>query len=161
MDINQLTVYAAEFLKKNYHLSLHIPITRNNRLRSTHGRFVIRNNKAYKIELAGYLLDYGSYEAIIGVLKHECIHYALFLQKADFKDGEHAFENELKKYQAPGTNTMIVGKYYLFQCRQCKKVSKTTIKKVKTHSQQYRTKCCNANIVLLREAIYDGSESTI
>ena len=112
----ELTKIAQVFLKIHYGLGLDIPIKRNNRLRSTHGRFIINNynHTPLRIEIAGKTLDYGTDEVIISILKHECIHYALFVQGRAYRDGHPEFEAELRKHNAPSTNTLKIGLYYLF-----------------------------------------------
>jgi len=72
MNLSQLIKVAEDFLQTAYQLQLKIPIERNNRLRTTQGRYVIKHDQTpLKIELSGNTLDYGTEEAIIGVLKHE------------------------------------------------------------------------------------------
>jgi SprT-like protein len=158
MRVEELVSIANDFLQKNYRLTFNIPIKRNNRLRSSHGRFVMKNNQAQRLELAGYLLDYGARDAIIGVLKHECIHYALFEKGMDYRDGSPVFEAELKKHHAPKTRTQKIGKYYLLKCRTCEKVISTRKKRVCDRPDQYRTSCCGATFMMVGERIFDGAE---
>lgn len=154
----ELTRLAKKFLFEHYGIRLAIPVQRNNRLRSTHGRFIIKNNRPEAIELAGYLLTFGARSVIIGVLKHECIHYALYVQGRDHRDGSIPFERELEKHDAPKTRTLKVGRYYSFTCDGCGKATSTRKKRVVTSSTQYRTVCCHSKLTVHGEKVYDGTE---
>lgn len=154
----ELTQIAKEFLKENYGLQLTIPIKRNNRLRSTHGRFIIRHDQTpLQIEIAGKTIDYGTTDAIIGVLKHECIHFALHMQGKPSRDGHPYFEAELHKHGAPSTNTMIIGKHYIFTCNKCGREYESRRKQLVNTPSKYRTKCCKAKLTVIGERIYDGT----
>lgn len=160
-SIQFLTNYAKEFLQQNFDMDLSIPIIQNNRLRSTLGRYVMtRSGKPLQIELSGRLLQYGTKDAIIGVLKHECIHYAFHIQGKNMHDGDPIFETTLKRYNAPSTKTLKVGKYYLFQCKQCKKIGETNIKRLVSKPHEYRSICCHSGIEIIGERIYRGENNT-
>lgn len=159
MTEEELFKKAATFLQENYGVSLHIPIKRNNRLRSTLGRFVLSsNNQPLRIELAGNTLDYGTEDAIIGILKHECIHYVFHMKGESGSDGHPSFEAELKKHDAPSTKTSKIGKYYIFTCNACGKKSETRLKRLKRFPHKYRTGCCSSKLTVIGERIYDGME---
>lgn len=162
MNISQLTNIAEQFLQSAYQLPLNIPIERNNRLRTTQGRYVIKHDQTpVKIELSGNTLDYGTKEAIIGVLKHECIHYALHKLKKPYKDGTIYFERELKKHAAPTTGTCYIGKTYTFTCNACGQLSETRRKQLTKTPNKYRTTCCKAKLTLVGEKFYNGSDKPI
>src|SRR5690625_4133127 len=56
---DELTQIADQFLQKNYGVTLDIPIKRNNRLRTTLGRYVVsHDDKPLRIEIAGNTLRY-------------------------------------------------------------------------------------------------------
>src|SRR5699024_5373840 len=98
MTEEQLTHYAKHFLLENFQLSLRIPIKRNNRLRSSYGRFVYnKQREPLRIEIAGLMFDYATKEVMYNVLRHECIHYALFILGKPHRDGEAYFEAVLKQ----------------------------------------------------------------
>lgn len=158
MDIKELTQIAKDFLRDAYGLKLTIPLKRNNRLRTTQGRYVMKYNYTpVRIELSGYTLDYGTEEAIIGVLKHECIHYALHQLGKPYKDGTAVFEAELKKHGAPTTGTCFIGKLYTFTCNECGQIGETRRKQLTLTPEKYRTTCCQATLTWLGEKIYNGS----
>lgn len=148
---------ANHFLRNNFNMRLNIPIERNNRLRSTLGRYVISHNgDPLRIELSGNVLTYGSKETIIGILKHECIHYAFHVLGKEMHDGDLEFELALKRYNAPSTNTIKVGKFYTYKCKHCKAIGETSIKRLVNHSNDYRTSCCKAPLQMIGEVIYQG-----
>lgn len=149
--------YATKFLRENFNIKLSIPIVRNNRLRTTLGRYVMTNKgEPLKIDLSGSLLKYGTKESILGVLKHECIHYAFHIQGKNFRDGDPVFEATLQKFNAPSTKTLKVGKFYVFQCNKCNKESETKLKRLVHKPHEYRSVCCYGKIKVIGERIYRG-----
>lgn len=153
----ELTQFATQFLRTNFHIDLTIPIVRNNRLRSSYGRYVMTNKQhPVRIEIAGKTLDYGTVEAIKGIIKHECIHYALHMQGQSMRDGHPVFEETLRQYNAPSTNTMKIGLFYLFRCEICARTYETNRKQISKTPKKYRTKCCNGNITIMEIRKYDG-----
>ena len=120
MKIEELKVIANEFLNEHYGMEMEIPLERNNRLKRALGRFRhINGGRALNIDLAGFLLDNGTTEDIVGTLKHELIHYALFSKELPYKDGHPYFENELLKHGAPATRTNYVPqkrRYHRYEC---------------------------------------------
>lgn len=148
---------ANTFLLENYQMPLQIPIERNNRLRASLGRFVYQKlDEPVKIDLAGFLLDYGANAIIVDVLKHECIHYALFQKGLPHEDGHPYFEEELKKYGVSSTYTKKVGVYTLYECKKCKKVGETKNNRLVKKPSNYRTVCCHGKIEIIGDKVYDG-----
>lgn len=153
----ELTKYAERFLKDNFNIDLLIPIKRNNRLRTSLGRYVMDNaSNPIRIELSGKLLTYGKESTIIGVLKHECIHYAYHVQGKDMRDGHPQFEKALQQFNAPSTESLKVGKFYTFECVGCKKRGETQLKRLAFKPEDYRTHCCQEKLRIVRETIYRG-----
>lgn len=158
MEAERLTKLATDFLHRHYEIALNIPIMRNNRLRTTQGRYVTkRDNTPLRMEISGQTLDYGTDDAILGIIKHECIHYALHQLKQPYKDGTALFESELRKHNAPSTRTMLIGKLYTFTCNQCGTIGETRRKQLMKTPEKYRTTCCQAKLTWTGERIYDGS----
>lgn len=117
----ELVGSATAFLKECYDIDLQIPIKVNKRLITSLGRFRYYKSESKKrplsIELSGKLLEYGTADQIISTLKHECIHYALYMLDKPHKDGQPTFENELKKHSACSTGTQKVSiKTYVYTC---------------------------------------------
>ncbi|MCA1025717.1 SprT-like domain-containing protein [Cytobacillus kochii] len=158
MIVEELTDYAQNFLEEKYGMSLDIPIVINKRLRSTLGSFILTKDKPHEIEMAGFLIEYGADDVIYDTLRHELIHYALFMQGRQYRDGTLEFENELRKHNVGSTKTVFVGKVYKFICEACLGEYESLKKSIVTSPKKYRTKCCKANIVPRGEVAYNGLE---
>lgn len=111
MTVNEMVEFAKEFLRNEYGLDLEIPIKVNNRLSRSNGRFLTikqvstNRSRAHSIEISGKILKYDTKDFVLGTLKHELVHYALFRKGAPYRDGDTYFENELKRVGAPSTMT--------------------------------------------------------
>lgn len=108
MSQQEIEKYCREFLKDNYNLELSIPVKINPRLSSTLGRFVHYDGwgSPLHLEFSKKFLTSGKDKDIIDVLRHECIHYALYVLKKPFIDGEKYFEDELIKHGVPSTDVI-------------------------------------------------------
>jgi len=158
MNMEDVNIFAKQFLKRHYNIELTIPIKRNNRLRTTQGRYVTKQDGTpVHIDVSGQTLEYGSKEAIKGVIKHECIHFALHQLGKPYKDGSRLFEAELAKHQAPSTRTIQIGKLFTFTCNNCGKSGETRRKQLVKTPARYRTACCGSTLTVTGEKIYDGS----
>ena len=157
LSLDELRDYASYFLERNYNVTLEIPITQNNRLTRSLGRYIHTIAGEPKgIQLSGRLLRYGTNNVIIDVLKHELIHYALHILGKPYKDGQPYFENELRKHGSPSTNTKRVGIYYVIQCTRCENKSLTKTKSVIKNIKNYRSRCCHSDLIHVGNVIYDG-----
>lgn len=155
MTLEELTNYAKDFLEKNYDLPLNIPIQRNNRLRSSYGRFVYNQDaNPLRIEIAGLMFDYASDDIIYNVLRHECIHYALFVLGKAYQDGADDFEAALIAHDAAASNTLKIGKFYSYHCMICQQVYETRVKQVAKTPHKYRSNCCHGKVKVMGEKIY-------
>lgn len=115
--LNDIRKYARMFLKEEYNIDLNIPVELNGRLSLSLGRFTHTSKKAIKMDFSKNLVKYYDMEEILGTIKHECIHYALFLKNKPFDDGDEYFEKELKKHGAPSTHTGAYhGKLHEYKC---------------------------------------------
>src|SRR5690625_4692236 len=153
----ELTKYARSFLFTNFNIKLEIPIKRNNRLRSTLGRYVLSSTgKPLRIELSGNILTYGTKPTILGVLRHECIHYAFHILGKNMRDGSEEFELALQQFNAPSTETLKVGKYFVYECKNCKTTGETRLRRLVDFPNDYRTNCCRGKINIIGEKIYRG-----
>ncbi|AYP68141.1 SprT-like family protein [Bacillus phage vB_BcoS-136] len=99
----QLKMYAEKWLMDNYGMKLTVPLKLNGRLKTTCGRFVYikyasnRPNEPKIIELNKYFFENNEPIVVLDVLRHELIHYALFMLGKPHRDGHPVFENELKR----------------------------------------------------------------
>src|SRR5699024_10250524 len=122
---------AEVFLQEHYRLYLDIPIMRNNRLRTTQGRYVTKWDKTpMRREISGQTLEYGTYDAIVGIIKHECIHNALHQRDKPYKDDTAWLKKEIKKHGTQNTKTILIGKSYIFSCNKCGKTGETRRKQL-------------------------------
>ncbi|MDQ0174448.1 SprT-like protein [Bacillus chungangensis] len=133
-----------------------IPIKINNRLKRTLGRCLIVGNEIVKIELSGDLIKYGATQVIIDILKHELIHYVMFVKGLPHSDGDATFEQELLRLGVASSGRYCVGMAVEYKCEVCGVNYEAFTKRVAEKPQKYRTKCCDGRLVILGERIYDG-----
>lgn len=123
-NIYQLKQYAKKWLKDNYDLELVVPLQLNGRMQRTCGWFkYFRSGKPSKIELNKFFVENNEPVLVLDVLRHELVHYALFMQGKPHGDGHPVFENELKRLGIVSQDTidkyMIVSKpknYIIYKC---------------------------------------------
>lgn len=127
MRENQLVSYANKFLQENYQMGMGIPLKINGRLKTVQGRFISRRGQKFtplRIELSKDLVEKASQEAILDTLRHELIHYALYMKGLPYKDGQSCFENELRKHNTSSTRTTgATGKRYVISCSKCNRLN--------------------------------------
>lgn len=123
----EMEKFAREFLKEEFGVDLKIPIKINNRLTSTFGRFRGRTNmvtgvrEPIVIEISKNIIEYHGFDFAYGTLKHELVHYALYIQNRPYNDGTYTFEQELKRVGAPSSGTRKgTRKKEVYQCKGCK-----------------------------------------
>lgn len=166
LTIADLTEIARQFLRDEYGLALEIPIKRNNRLRSTLGAFVHeRKKKSLYIELSGVLFEYADDSVIVDVLKHECIHYALYELDRGYIDGNSEFEGELKRLCVRSNydkDIPPIGKKHIYKCIKCGREIRIT------HRQAHKSRCfgrvsrcCRTNLKYVCDVIYDGTGKVV
>ena len=118
--LEQIKGYARDFLKERYSLPLMVPVKINGRLQTTLGQVkMLDKDTPLAIEISRKLIQKGKDEDIEGVIKHECIHYAMITLNRPSFDGDKEFELELVKQGAPATNTIkfpIERKVNVFEC---------------------------------------------
>lgn len=107
--VSQMEKYSNSFLKENFNIELKIPIEIDGRLTKTGGSFhfkVNRKDKTYesvKIKVSERFVacalkdESEGVNAILDVLNHELVHYALCELKKDFNDGSTEFEETLAR----------------------------------------------------------------
>lgn len=151
---NQLERYADKFLAENYGMKLLVPLKLNGRLRTTCGRFVYtqyRNGSKPSVpkvvDLNKFFVKNNEPTVVLDVLRHELIHYALFMQGKPHSDGHHVFENELKRLGVVSQRT--IDKYNItskpvnvsiYQCDDCGNEYRT--QRALSHDGRYhRCKC--------------------
>ena len=105
----QMVKYANNFLIENFNLKLNIPIEIDGRLTKTGGSFHFLNNRQTKectpkrIKMSERFIACAlkdkteGVHAILDVLNHELVHYALCVSGKEFNDGTVEFEQTLAK----------------------------------------------------------------
>ena len=99
----QMRMYSRNFLKENFDMKLEIPIKIDGRLTRTGGSYHHTTKKALMIKISerfmyGALLDETEgVGAILDILEHELVHYALHMQGKDYNDGSKEFEETLAR----------------------------------------------------------------
>lgn len=124
--VQQLEEIAKQFLIENFNLKLNIPIRISNRMSRTLGNFRVMENtitgvkRAKDIAISGNLLKHYKTEDVVDTLKHECVHYALFMLGKPYQDGQHYFEKTLKQLGVSSTQTTeFKGKVHVYGCTSC------------------------------------------
>jgi SprT-like protein len=130
-NIHQLRGYAKQWLKDNYNMELEVPLQLNSRMQRTcgwfrHTRYRDGRDIPNCIELNKFFVENNEPVTVLDVLRHELVHYALFVQKKDYKDGSYGFERELKRLGIVSQKTidkyMIVSKpknMHIYECANC------------------------------------------
>lgn len=124
----QLKMYAKKFLQETYGMELIVPLELNGRLKRACGRFVyyVRSGKPKSVEMNKYFVENNEPVVVLDVLRHELVHYALFMQGKPHSDGHPVFENELKRLGVVSQKT--IDKYEIqskptkiqfYQCADC------------------------------------------
>lgn len=155
--VNHLEEVAEDFLLDNFDLTLDIPIRISNRMTRTFGSFVRTRNrvtgeiKCKEIVISSNLYKYHGYDKMIDTLKHECIHYALYLLGRPYKDGQAYFENTLKEHGVSSTGTTkYKGKAHQYTCTGCKNTFKQTRR---FNTDKYRCSHCKGQLVYVNQVI--------
>lgn len=101
----QMERYADNFLKEHFKLNLEIPIEIDGRLTRAGGSFhyMRKDNKPIKIKMSERFVACAlkdteeGVHAILDVLNHELVHYALCVLGKEFNDGKDDFEQTLAR----------------------------------------------------------------
>lgn len=152
-----LEKFSNMFLSKFYQMELTIPVVVNGRLTRTMGRFKyrVRNSDGYKtpisIELSKYFVKNNDSTTIFQVLKHELVHYALFMKDEPNSDGHPHFENELKRLGVVSQDTIHhlnikvkPANQVVYQCLDCK--SKFKRRRRLSHDGKYHRCSCDGKL---------------
>jgi SprT-like protein len=142
----QLKKYAEKFLDDNYGLELVVPLELNGRLKRACGRFVSYANprKPKVVEMSKSFIENNEPKLVLDVLRHELVHYALFMQNKPNSDGHPVFENELKRLGIVSQKTIdkyeIASELQIYQCKECNHEFKLT-KRLKNNGINHKCKC--------------------
>lgn len=124
--IAQLETYAKQFLKDEFGLNLDVLIKISNRMSKTLGYFQTGTNRTtgqtrpLNITISGNLIKHYTQEEVLDTLKHECVHYALYMLGKPYRDGQAYFENTLKRLGIGSTRTIeFKGIVHNYTCTSC------------------------------------------
>lgn len=82
-------------------------VVENNGVQEAHIQIVISNR----------LMDHYSFQERWGIIKHELVHYAMFILGKEYRDGEEGFEKELKRLNIPSSQDIeLRGNVNIFTC---------------------------------------------
>lgn len=137
ITVHTLRQFAREWLKDTYQMDLEIPLEINARLKTTYGCFrytIVKatgGTKPKAIHLNKFFVENNNLESVVDVLKHELVHYALFMQGKPHSDGDYYFEKELKRLNVVSQETInkkydikskkIKKTVHLYKCMECDK----------------------------------------
>jgi SprT-like protein len=153
LSIYQLRMYARKWLKEVYNMELNVPLEINGRLKTTCGRFVYikyRNgiSKPKNVEMNKYFVENNEAVVVLDVLRHELVHYALFMQRKPHSDGDSYFEKELRRLGVVSQNTIdkytIASKpkkYHYYQCASTSCAVTYKRSRALDKNKRYRCKC--------------------
>ncbi|MFB4168141.1 SprT family protein [Virgibacillus sp. JSM 102003] len=134
-----------ELSLKHFHKPFKDTIRYNNRLRTTGGRYlpskrVIELNPKYSMEMGE--------KEVIGIIKHELVHYHLHIEGKGYKHGDRDFKKLLKITGSPRhcnpLPSSLKHKKHIYICRSCSRVYKRTRR---IDVSKYRCGKCRGELV--------------
>ena len=149
--------------EKEFDMKLEIPVLLTGRLKKSLGRFYYNSalRKPSKLVFNKSFFTNPVYDlaTLESVLLHECVHAELFIKRMPFDDCDSTFINECKRVGATltGELELIKDVKYVVQCEKCGaeiEVKKTVFNNI----DDYRTKCCKADLVNKRIIHLDVKE---
>lgn len=149
--------------EKEFNMKLEIPVLLTGRLKKSLGRFYYNSalHKPSKLVFNKSFFTNPVYDlaTLESVLLHECVHAELFIKRMPFDDFDSTFIKECKRVGATltGELELIKDVKYVVQCEKCGaelEVEKTVF----NHIDEYRTKCCKADLVNKRIIHLDVKE---
>ena len=149
--------------EKEFNMKLEIPVLLTGRLKKSLGRFYYSSafHKPSKLVFNKSFFTNSAYDlaTLESVLLHECVHAELCIKGMPFDDCDSTFIKECKRVGATLTRELELIKdvKYVVQCEKCGaelEVEKTVF----NHIDEYRTKCCKADLVNKRIIHLDVKE---
>lgn len=139
----ELSVAANEFLQANFGMNLEIPITLNGRLTRSLGRFRHSSTgrsvgiEISKLACVNALMAEDKTE-LFGILKHECVHYALFEKNLPFFDEDKHFIETCQALDVPLTGIINLAKpTHIYECEAGHKIGRSR----KFDEKKYNCEC--------------------
>jgi SprT-like protein len=157
--ITKLEKHANEFLKKEFNLTLEIPIKISGRLKRAAGMYSYLYDEyskkitPQKIQIARFAVENNTMEDVIDALEHELVHYALCIRGEKFHDEDLNFINTCKRLGIPLSHN-YKSEYKIFKCEKCGKI----IKEATNISNKYIHKNCGGKFELIGTELLRASE---
>lgn len=144
LNENKLNELVQQISLKYFHKPFRHRATFNNRLRTTGGRYILRD---HSIEInPKYILEMDEVD-YIGIIKHELCHYHLHLEGKGFRHGDRDFKQLLKETGSPRYCKPLPSiknkKKYMYVCTKCNFIYKR-IRRLNT--ERYRCGKCKGKI---------------
>ncbi len=145
----KLEYCAKEFLRRNFNLDLDIPIRISKRMKSKLGVFIVKyyGKKATgsEIVISEDFIVNNDETAVLDVLYHECVHYALYKTGQPYRDSDEIFIRTLDRLGISRTRSYRYrGESFLYECRKCKyRFSKN----MKGYEKRYRCRSCRGKFI--------------
>lgn len=161
-DYYEMCNFADKFLMDNYGLKRSIPIRISNRLKNSLGYFTEyvdapQGEGAVSITINTIMMNHATLEALHDTLKHELVHYALYMTGKPYLDGDDYFEKEIARLGISSTGNLYVGEEYVIQCLACEELDIVKTKAV-AHNRngKRKSKCCKSEFKFIDSIIFDG-----
>lgn len=128
--ITELEKHANEFLKKEFNLTLEIPIKISGRMKKAAGSYRCQINRITgeiipeKIQIARFTIKYNTKKDVIETLEHELVHYALSVKGEKFSDKDLNFINTCDRLGVPLDHD-LKSEYKVYKCNKCGKTFKS------------------------------------
>ncbi|GKQ43145.1 protein SprT [Companilactobacillus sp. RD055328] len=151
MTDNELTQLVQRISKNSFGKEFNNIAKFNNRLRSTGGRFHLKDGH---IDINPKVLERYDEKTLEGIIKHELVHYHLYYSGGKHYHSSPAFKALLKQVggsrYAPELTPKKRKTYKIYQCKKCGLEYKR-IKKINT----WRFVCgkCRGRLVFIKESI--------
>lgn len=126
----------------------------NSRLRTTGGRYLLQS---HHIEINPLYLEHYGEEEVLGIIRHELVHYHLHLEKKGYRHQDADFKNLLKLVDAPRycralprKNEVKKQRIHLYNCLNC---GLHYSRKIRMNTQKYRCGKCSGRLHYYGEKI--------
>ncbi|CAM4196027.1 SprT-like domain-containing protein [Lacicoccus alkaliphilus] len=151
MNEKELEGHAKAFLRDNFNLSLDIPVRISRRMKSKLGVFTVKyyggTVTGSEIVISESFILNNDRTAVLDVLHHECVHYALYRTGQPYRDTDVTFVRTLEKLSISRTRSYKYrGEAFLYECRKCRyRFSKN----MKGYEKRYRCQRCRGKFLYI------------
>lgn len=152
MTNNELTILVKKISREYFGKDFNNVATFNSRLRTTGGRFHLKDGH---IDINPAVIEKYDEEALVGVIKHELVHYHLYYSgSGKHGHGSKEFKELLARVggsrYAPVLSEPKKKKYNIYECSSCGLEYKR-VKKINT--RRFVCGKCKGKLVFLRESM--------